>query len=268
MSHTSPFSVEIRPNWEGFLRCLRRQGTPDRVYFIELFLDDEVKVEIVRRYGLMDGLAADDPFYLLKREICVQRFLGYDYVRCGLDDVGIEIQRQRAPDTASLERTAGRAYIDEHRGPVTTWAEFEAFPWPDAEKLPSRKLEWFQQNLPDDMCLIASGGFAHFAEYLTWLMGYETLCYALFDQRDLVTAISRKLLDLYEVVVRRISSSTESARSGVRTTWGTAAARSSAPTTCGNSFCPATAPWPRQATPPDCLTSCTTAASSTPSWTT
>ena len=49
-----------------------------------------------------------------------------------------------------------------------------------------RRLEWYEDNLPDDMCVIGSGGFAHFAEYLTWLMGYETLCYALYDQRDLV----------------------------------------------------------------------------------
>ena len=47
------------------------------------------------------------------------------------------------------------------------------------------------------MCVIGSGGFAHFAEYLTWLMGYETLCYALFDQRDLVAAIAQRLIEMY-----------------------------------------------------------------------
>jgi uroporphyrinogen decarboxylase len=54
------------------------------------------------------------------------------------------------------------------------------------------------------MCLIGGGGFAHFAEYLTWLMGYETLCYALYDQRDLVGAIAERLFRTYEVVLRRI----------------------------------------------------------------
>jgi len=52
------------------------------------------------------------------------------------------------------------------------------------------------------MCIIASGGFAHFAEYLTWLMGYETLCFALFEQRDLVAAISQRLIGIYEAVVK------------------------------------------------------------------
>ena len=54
------------------------------------------------------------------------------------------------------------------------------------------------------MCLIASGGFAHFAEHVCWLMGYETLCYALYDQRDLVKAISERLIEIYTVVLERI----------------------------------------------------------------
>ena len=199
-----PFSVEIRPDWEGFLRCLRREGTPDRVYFIELLIDEEIRATVAQWFGLMHDVAPDDPFYALKREIRVQRFLGYDFVRYGVDDVGIKVSRQTAADTASLERAGGRAYVNEHRGPITTWDEFEAYPWPDPKRLTTRNLEWLQENLPEDMCIIGSGGFAHFAEFLTWLMGYETLCYALFDQRDLVTAISRKLFDLYEEVVRRM----------------------------------------------------------------
>jgi uroporphyrinogen decarboxylase len=204
MSIDRPFSVETAPDWEGFLRCLRRQGTPDRVYFIELLLDEEIKAAVAQQFVLTSDLNPDDPFYLLKREARVQRFLGYDYVRCGVDDVGVKIERLAVSDSAELARTGGREFIDEHRGPITTWEQFQAYPWPDPAKLTTRKLEWFQENLPDDMCIIGSGGFAHFAEYLTWLMGYETLCYALFDQRDLVAAISRRLIELYEVVVQRM----------------------------------------------------------------
>ena len=49
-----------------------------------------------------------------------------------------------------------------------------------------------------------SGNFAHFAEMLTWLMGYETLCFALYDQRDLVEAIVAKLREFYRVCLERI----------------------------------------------------------------
>ena len=36
--------------------------------------------------------------------------------------------------------------------------------------------------------MIFGGLTGSFAEYLSWLMGYETLCYALYDQTDLVTS--------------------------------------------------------------------------------
>lgn len=199
-----PFSKTISPDWEGLLRCISRQGTPQRVFFIELYLDAEMKEAVCNRFGLVEDLNPNDPYYLLRREIVLQRFLGYDYVRCGVDDVGIAIERLAARDTAALQRSGGRQFINEHRGPITSWEEFEAYPWPDPASIATRNLQWFQENLPEDMCIIGSGGFAHFAEYLTWLMGYETLCYALFEQRDLVAAISGRLTAIYEAVVKLI----------------------------------------------------------------
>jgi uroporphyrinogen decarboxylase len=41
------------------------------------------------------------------------------------------------------------------------------------------------------MCVVGSG--AHYCEWLTWLMGYESLCYALHDDRDLIEAIHQKI---------------------------------------------------------------------------
>jgi len=195
---------EIAPDWEAFLGCLQREGTPRRVHFIELLIDEEVKASVAERFRLVDDLDPADPFYLLEREARVQRRLGYDYVRCGVDDIGVRIDRLAAEDAAGLPRDGGRQYVNEHRGPITNWAEFEAYPWPDPDKLTTENLQWYQENLSEGMCIIGSGGFAHFAEYLTWLMGYETLCFALYDQRDLVAAISRRLIELYEVAVARI----------------------------------------------------------------
>ena len=123
-----PFAVEITPDWEGLLRCLRREGTPDRVHFIELLIDEEIKQSVAGRFALMSDVAPDDPFYAQKREVRVQRFLGYDYVRCGVDDVGVKIDRLSVDDSAELSRAGGREFVDEHRGPITTWDQFEAYP--------------------------------------------------------------------------------------------------------------------------------------------
>lgn len=203
MSHT-PFAVSVAPDWEALVRCIRREGTPKRVHNIELFLDGEVQEAICRRYDLLAGFDRADPYFDLKRQIAIQRFLGYDYVRCGVENLDMPLNRSKVDDTADLQRANGRNYMEEHHGPITNWAEFEAYPWPDPAQATTRALEWYEKNLPDDMCVIGSGGFAHFAEYVTWLMGYETLCYALYDQRDLVTAISEKLIWMYDIIVQRI----------------------------------------------------------------
>lgn len=201
---THSFSRDVAPDWEALVRCIRRKGTPERVHFIELFLDGEVQEAVCAKFGLLDGLDARDPYFDLKRQVKVQRFLGYDYVRCGLEGVSLEIGQVAIEDTAGLKRGGGRKFVDENRGPVTTMEEFAAYPWPDPDKAGTRALEWYQKNLPDDMCIIGSGGFAHFCEYLTWLPGYQTLCYALFDNRDLVKAISQKLVETYRVCLRRM----------------------------------------------------------------
>ena len=36
-------SKPVKPDAEAFLRCIRREGTPERVHYIELFLDVEVQ---------------------------------------------------------------------------------------------------------------------------------------------------------------------------------------------------------------------------------
>ena len=199
-----PFDTHVTPDWHGLRDCILRKGTPQRVHHIELFLDLEVQQAIARRYGLLEGIDADDPCALYQLHLRVQQSMGYDYVRCGLDDVVMPLPGSTAVDTAELQRDSGRRYVDEHRGPITNWAEFERYPWPDVAAAGTRSLEWFSAHVPEEMCLIVTGGFAHFCEYLTWLMGYETLCYALFDQRDLVAAISGRLTEMFRVALERM----------------------------------------------------------------
>ena len=195
-------STTIQPDYEALLADLRREGTPRRVHFMELFQDGEINQAVCDRFGLLDGLDADDPYFAEKRELRVQRFLGYDYIYCWL---GLKrpFFHEQINDTAELGRPGGRSFQDEHRGPIMSWEDFENFPWPDPNEPDGRSLIWYEQNLPDDMCLIPNCG-ASFCEFLTWSMGYETLCYALYDQRDLVAAIADKWLDIARGAVKRL----------------------------------------------------------------
>lgn len=195
----------LQPDWPGLLANLRRAGTPRRVHHMELFQDPEIRNAIAERFELMAGVRRDDPDYDRKQYIAVQRFCGFDYVRVGLADLPWPLFRQDVADTASLARSNGRHYQDETHGPIMSWADFEKYPWPDpSTPSATRELEWYTRNLPEDMCIIGSGGFAHFCEMLTWLMGYQTFCFALYDQRDLVKAIADRLVAFYRVCLNRI----------------------------------------------------------------
>ena len=198
-------SRTFKPNWEGLVDNILRKGTSDRVFFGELFQDPPVADAIADRYDLAAGLDPDDPRFDMKKYIKVQRFSGFDYVRTSLLYADWQLHYDITEDTAEIAKENGRAFIDSHTGPITSWEDFEKYNWPDP-KTPGAMdhYEWYEKNLPDDMCMIASGGFGHFCEHLTWLMGYETLCFALFEQRDLVEAISRKLLDFDRVSLEQM----------------------------------------------------------------
>ncbi|MCK5861462.1 MAG: uroporphyrinogen-III decarboxylase-like protein [Candidatus Hydrogenedentes bacterium] len=191
---TTPFSVDIESNWEDFLTCIRRTGNPKRVHHMELFLDPEVQDAICARYDVDAKLDKNDPEFPMRREIALQSFLGYDYIRCGADNIAMSFTYHQTEDTSSnMKRNKGRMYMDGNRGPITNWEEFEKYPWPEIKNITTRTLEWYEKNLPENMCIVAGGGFGHFAEHLSWLMGYTTFCMALFENRDLVQAIYNKL---------------------------------------------------------------------------
>ena len=204
----APFKIKVTPNWQDLLKCLRRDGTPPRVHFIELFLDQEVQEEICSRYDLLDGLDPNDLFFKHRCQIILQDFLGYDYVMYPESlgetvDSRLILPKHIATDSAGLVRRSGRAFMEEKKGPITTWKEFEAYPWPDPQVNDTSSLEWFQENLPENMCLIG-GLVGSIYENLSFLMGYESLCYALKDQRNLVAAISQRLIEMYCKEVERL----------------------------------------------------------------
>ncbi|MCJ7703333.1 MAG: hypothetical protein MUO62_17250 [Anaerolineales bacterium] len=201
MSTTSIFSRHITPNWEKLVACISRQQMPERVHFIELFLDEEIKAVLCSQYRIDHNLDQNDPWYFQKREIAIQRFLGYDYVLSGPSGLDLPLDWLTTSDTAEIRRTEGRKFINEHAGPITSWQTYEDYPWPNPIGFSTAELEWYQKHLPDDMCIIG-GLTGSFAEYISWLMGFETLCYALYDQPDLVEAIVTRYLVLAEQQTR------------------------------------------------------------------
>jgi uroporphyrinogen decarboxylase len=186
---------------DALLACLRRQGTPDRVHVMELFLDGDVKPPLIERFGLAEGLCRGDPHFDLKQEICLQRFLGYDYVY-GVAAVNFpRTTDMKAEDTTEGQTNRGdRTWLSEHTGPIGTWEDFEKYPWPDPSKMDLSRAEWYEKNLPDDMCMTAASHCVF--EQLSWLIGLENLAFVLYDDYGLAEAVVNKVGEILLAVAR------------------------------------------------------------------
>jgi len=210
MHHGHGASTQPSPNFDNLRRALLRQGPPGPVPFIELFADPGLIQSVLGVKLSWETLAADwgaegDPVTSRAGLDAVLRFCvehGYDYV---WGWTGLYFRRanfQVAADTAAAENWGGgrRFWQDETTGPIQSWADFEAYPWPKAEHISYRGLEYLNAIVPDGMkiSVIISGIF----ENSSWLMGLESFSYALHDQPDLVAAICQRVGDLTAAAVR------------------------------------------------------------------
>jgi len=125
----------------------------------------------------------------LDNTIAFWRGMGYDFVRYeeGLPFVEASV--------AGEDRTAvggQRHWRDMYHGAVTNWEEFERYPWPTPSDAQLANTAYLAEHLPDDMGLISCHGGGMY-EHLAAVMSYETLCFALYDQPDLVEAVAQRI---------------------------------------------------------------------------
>jgi uroporphyrinogen decarboxylase len=187
------------PNFARFLKVVLRQGEPDRVPFAELFHDGEIMAAIQGP----PRCAPDDLDAMAAWRVKFWADMGYDYVSQGVD-LGFPRPGLVAQDTALLSR-GERGWVNEAKGPVTSWQEFEAYPWPQVTAGAFRSLEAVARHLPDGMKIAATIPGGPF-ENLTFLMGLETFSYALVDQPDLVAAVAERIDETLCKVVENTSS--------------------------------------------------------------
>ncbi|HDZ19744.1 hypothetical protein LCGC14_0015900 [marine sediment metagenome] len=193
--------IELDP--QGVLDTIARKATPTRAYHFELGHDLEIIDAICERFDLAKDIDPTGDWAESYKRLAVSRFLGMEVFGVGCGVGGFEFKWDVTEDTAALSHRGERGYLNEHVGPISTWDQFDKFPWPDPHG-PSATdgLEYWSEHLPDDM-IICACGVGHFCEFLTWLMGYETLCLSLYDNRDLVRAISDKLFEYFRVTLER-----------------------------------------------------------------
>ena len=203
------YRVERRPDFGNLRRTLLREGPPGPVPNIELFADpgiiQAVLGETIGWHSILLSEAEEsggprraswrgrDALNLILR-FCYEN--GYDYVWAW---TGLNFPRGNyldAADTADVENLPGgrRMWQDESRGPIQSWADFEAYPWPVAERISCRAIEYLNGVVPEGMKISVNLGGVF--ENSSWLMGLEAFSYALADQPDLVAAICQRVGEL------------------------------------------------------------------------
>ena len=212
----SRFRVQRQPDFRNLRRTILRQGPPGPVPFAELFADPgmveavlEEKFPVdLRRYvdNPLADVAPDELRKLMKAGEMYVRFcyeMGYDYV---FMISGLTFGRNQIPlgDTATVPNwaTGQRYWQDEASGPIQSWADFEAYPWPKAEEVSYAALEYVSAILPEGMKICAFLGAVF--EYAMYLMGLQSFCYALHDQPDLVEAICQRVGELTTAVAAQV----------------------------------------------------------------
>jgi uroporphyrinogen decarboxylase len=177
-----------RPDRELFLKSVLTDFEPDRPRMVEYLFNGPVLKDLVKLIGRpwVDG--AQDAAGHWDNFIQVWYRMGYDFVRL---EMGLPF-----PNIPSRSGGLdGRHFSETATGPIMSWADFEKYPWPDLTKANFSGYEYVNSHLPDGMGMISCHGGGPL-EHVTHLMGYETLCLALYEQPDLVAAVAGKVGEL------------------------------------------------------------------------
>jgi uroporphyrinogen decarboxylase len=203
---TGPLLEHPIPDFAELERVLKGEQEPRRVHPVELGIDEEVMQAITERYlgaPWIPSTAKPQARYF-NQLITLYYRLGYDYVPIDCWrrwEHHPPLRLQRAEDTAELTR-GEREWVNESRGLIASWAEFEQFPWLKIRPAVA-PVELLARNLPDGMKItVSSSTFEHVMENL---LGHEVLFYTLYDEPELVAQVferwGQKVYDYYQAVI-------------------------------------------------------------------
>ncbi len=165
---------KLDPDFRRVQRALAC-GQPDRVPLAELWIDQRIMEAFINKPVGSHDTGED---YDLEAEIAFWHRAGYDYIH-------IE------PRYYFPKKSGRRPTPDEHAGLITNWDEFAQYPWPTMEAVDFSALDRAPGLLPPGMAIIA--GTSGIFEEAWMVMGFETLCLAIYDQPDLVAAVFNRV---------------------------------------------------------------------------
>lgn len=185
------------PNGQEFIDIMMGKSTSQRVPLVEYIVDDvlvkPIVTNLLNRKWVDLTSDRDAQKAYLDNQIEFWYHMGYDFVRL---EIGLNFSENRWESADVIpDSLHGRSWVNNHRGQITSWEEFEKYPWPKIEEMDFFMLEYITTHLPEGMGFLtchAAGIYEHFSA----IMSYEGLSLALYDQPDLVQAVVDKVGEL------------------------------------------------------------------------
>lgn len=173
------------PDFQDFLRVLHREK-PNHPVLFEIFMDTEY-------YEFFTGktLNLDQPLEILKT--VVEAFYNAGYVYASTHASAFSFPTGEHHVAKSISLNEGNV--------ITDRASYEAYQWPDPDAFDDSRLGAIAPFLPEGMKLLVMGP-GGVLENVTALVGYDNLCYMIFEDpqllQDIFDQVGSRLLRYYE----------------------------------------------------------------------
>jgi uroporphyrinogen decarboxylase len=196
MSKTSWWTgpVKSEPDFNNLLAILGG-GKPDRPTLFEFFLNDDLHRKLAPEQA---ARAAEHPLGNDLLRITAYRNAGYDYAVAHVPQFEFPSGQHDKMQT----RSQNEGFV------ITDRSSFDAYPWPDPDKADYGFLDKLAPIVPKGMKLGVAGPCG-VLENVTFLLGYENMCYLIADAPslagDVFEAVGSRLVSLYRQAVRHAS---------------------------------------------------------------
>lgn len=180
------------PDFNQLLKVLHKE-IPDRPVLFELFVCDEV-LEAVTGKSLKGAAKLDRDKAIIK----TYEALGYDYALVMPSE--FEFKAGNRDYKASVSMNEGAV--------ITDRKSFEAYHWPSADEYDYSHIDRLAEEKPEAMGLLVWSADGPL-ESVIKLVGYENLCYMLYDDEallsDIFEQVGSRIVDDYRHALRKKS---------------------------------------------------------------
>jgi len=179
-----------KPDFENNLLKILQKGKPQRATLFELFLNNEYYERIAGH-----GWDRETELSRMKMVVDAMAASGYDYAPSYGSRLQFPSKARRSEKTKSLNGQAS----------IWDWDSFEKYAWPDPDNYDYSVPEKLRDYLPEGMKLCIEGPCGVIENVIN-IVGYDNLCFMLYDEPELAEAIFNKV---GSILVRYYENSTE-----------------------------------------------------------